>query len=385
MHSSYQTRSGNYFSFYIDGARFFPVILEKIKQAREYIAIEMYLVQPGEMYDLLCDALLEKANEHVLVFLNFDAFGSSRIEKEKDRLSHPNIFLNFYNRISIFKITGNLYRNHRKIFIMDGIYAFTGGTGITDNFYSTSRPANLWHEVMIGIQGECVGDWEDLFFRSFPERVLKKKDIQSVIPAAKNYNQQKFSPALIQPGRVVYTGRFRYKNIQRSVIGQIKLSVKEILFVTPYFLPSWALRRALRKAAKRGVAVKLLLPGENSDHPSVRHMGRRFYYFLLRSGVKIYEYQPVFNHSKVYVFDDRVSIGSCNLDRWSHHRNLEANQEVYDRSFAREVSAFIHSDISKSREINLANWNLRSGEEKMLEKIWIGFFTMIDTMLPRKL
>jgi len=378
----YPVHKKNKFSLHIDGKNYFSEILEAIKKAKWYIAIEMYLVEPGEMFNELIAALVKKADKKVYIFLVFDYYGSRQVYKTiHENLKHPFIFYKFFNKISISKLQNNIFRNHRKIFLIDSEIAYTGGTGITDSFFSTTSSKNLWHEVMIKIEGECIEDWVDLYFSHFKSRSIRKTQKKTTIKSILDSPiYTKSTAQLSQTGRVSYSRRFYYKDILRSTLKQIKLSKKKIYIVTAYFLPTWQFRRALKKAARRGVVVTLLLPGATTDHPSVRQMGRRYYQSLLSSGIQIFEYQPAFNHSKIFVCDDWVSIGSCNLDRWSLQRNLEANQEVFDEKFSKTVIKVITSDLKKSRQINLENWNYRSLKNRIYEKFWISAMTILESL-----
>jgi phosphatidylserine/phosphatidylglycerophosphate/cardiolipin synthase-like enzyme len=143
-----------------------------------------------------------------------------------------------------------------------------------------------------------------------------------------------------------------------------------VWFSTAYFVPSRSVLRALQRAAARGVDVRLLLPGPYTDHPAVRHAGRRFYGRLLRHGVRIHEYQPRFLHAKSVLCDHWVSIGSSNLDRWNLRWNLEANQEVDDAGFAAQVQAMFERDFADSLEIRYPEWHRRGLRERLREHLW---------------
>ncbi|MES0490044.1 MAG: phosphatidylserine/phosphatidylglycerophosphate/cardiolipin synthase family protein [Leptospirales bacterium] len=364
----------------MDGKNFFPEILDKIKNAEWYIAIEMYLVEPGEMHDIIIAALLQKANENVYIFLIFDFMGSRKVfQTDTLKLNHQYVRIKFYNRFRISKFKRNIFRDHRKIIIIDSNVAYTGGTGITDNFYSTSKSAQLWHEAIIKIEGECVKDWIDLFFKGFSKKHKKSFIIQSIFKSKmQNNSGQRLN--MLQAGRLIYSKRFNFKDILSSTIKQINIAKKEVFIVTAYFIPTWRLRHALKRAVDRGVIVTILLPGKTTDLPPVRQMGRHYYASLLSHGIRIFEYQPKFNHSKIYVCDEWVSIGSSNLDRWSLHRNLEANQEVFDKNFARSVVTIIRKDIKQSKEIKLSSWKNRPLFNRIHEKFWISIVTIVESI-----
>ena len=144
-------------------------------------------------------------------------------------------------------------------------------------------------------------------------------------------------------------------------------------------MPTFSLRLRLARAARRGVDVRLLLPGDDHDHPGVRYAGQRFYGRLLRAGVRIFEFQPTFIHAKFSLADDWVSLGSCNFDHWSLHWNLEANQEVVDRRLAAEVVELFERNFAASHEIDRRVWARRPRWQRLRE--WV--FGSLDGMLTR--
>jgi len=160
------------------------------------------------------------------------------------------------------------------------------------------------------------------------------------------------------------------QDIRRSLYNRLRSAERRIWITTAYFVPSRRKVHALKNAVQRGADVRLLLPGPISDHPAVRHAGRRFYSGLLRAGVRVYEYQPRFLHAKTAVCDDWVSIGSSNFDRWNLRWNLEANQEVDDRSFADAACALFENDLRDSIEITYPDWRRRGLRARLREHLW---------------
>ncbi|RMD77934.1 MAG: phosphatidylserine/phosphatidylglycerophosphate/cardiolipin synthase family protein, partial [Gammaproteobacteria bacterium] len=173
-----------------------------------------------------------------------------------------------------------------------------------------------------------------------------------------------------QRGRVVGSWGLWDPVLRRSVQRRIRGARERVWLATAYFVPTWRLRRALGRAAARGLDVRLLLPGPITDHPAVRHAGRRYYHGLLRRGVRIFEYQPRFLHAKALLCDGWASVGSANLDRWTIRWNLEANQEVEDPAFAAELEAAFLRDFAESAECRAADWPRRPWPARLLEAFW---------------
>ena len=153
-----------------------------------------------------------------------------------------------------------------------------------------------------------------------------------------------------------------------------------IWFASAYFIPSRKIRKSLRRAAIRGTEVRLLLPGPITDHPSVRYASRRYYARLLRYGVRIFEFQGRFTHTKMVLVDDWYTIGSSNVDRWNFRWNLEANLEVESKESANEARRILLDDFENCDEIHYKIWVNRSRVQRFKEWLW----GKVDIWLTKK-
>lgn len=357
-------RGGNHFELLVDGSRFFPDMLESILAARHYVLLEMYLFESGKVAEQFIDALIVAAGRGVRIYVLLDAFGSFYLRR-RDRLQMEaaGINLAFYNTLHPFRWRRNLFRNHRKLLLVDGRIAYTGGAGITDRFDPAVEPNRYWHEIMVKIQGPCVADWQTLFTETWQRWAKEPLTLESPVP----------SPRIEHglPGRVVVHGHaVSPSEIMRSYLRHIARAQARVWLATAYFIPPWKLRRALRRAARRGVDVRLLLPGPHSDHPAVRHIGSGYYERLLRDGVRIFEYQPRFIHAKVLLCDRWLSIGSSNADRWNYRWNLEANQELREGPLPEKIQELFEDNFLHSAEFDYAHWRRRSWWRRMREWYW---------------
>ena len=360
-------RDGNRFELLVDGGVFLPTMLDAIGQARQRILLELYLMESGRTADRFIEALTTAARRGVAVHLLLDDFGSHGLRTaDRQRLVDAGVELCFYNPIRPGKRRRNLFRDHRKLLLIDNHTAFTGGFGITDEFNPETSPAP-WRETAVRIEGEVLHDWQQVFLRNharWSQRPL------ALLPA---------TPRGDMRGRVAESVSLQRSTIRRHLRRSIRRARRRVWIATAYFIPSRRLRRALAHAARRGLDVRLLLPGPLTDHPAVRHAGRRFYTRLLRAGVRIHEYQPRFTHQKVALCDDWVVIGSSNLDRWNLRWNLEASQEILDAGFASQVADMFEHDLAESREILLERWLARPAHERFAE--W--FFGSLDLLSER--
>jgi len=368
-------RSHNKVQLFIDGDTFYPEMITRIDQATSSVMLEMYLVESGKIADEFIRCLLAAANRGVQVYLLFDAIGSMGFsKKDRKRLKISNIHLTFYNPLYMGRIRQNFFRDHRKILIVDQQIVFVGGAGITDDFIS-SEAQKGWRETMVSVRGECLPDWVALFNSVWKIHSTKKIILSETVDPDKG---------LSQTCRVVCalgSQQSTKEGIKRSLVKRIRNAENRIWIATAYFLPSFKIRRALVKAAQRGIDVRILLPGVHSDHPSIHYAGRRFYRRLLNAGVQIFEYESRFMHQKVLLCDQWVSIGSSNIDRWNFYWNLEANLEVEDSIFSSQIETMLLQDISDSNKCDIATWKQRDLVSRFKEWFW----GKVDKWLNRKI
>jgi phosphatidylserine/phosphatidylglycerophosphate/cardiolipin synthase-like enzyme len=364
-------RRGNQFDLLMDGPSFFPAMLEAIQQASQYVWLEMYLFESGRVANRFIDALVQAAQRGVAVRVLIDDFGARKlVQRDRNRLCHNAASCTFYNPLRFRKFAGNMLRDHRKMLIVDGHTAFVGGAGISDAFDPASAIGPSWHETMIRVQGPVLADWQTLFCETWNRHARESLTIPDFPPAARQ-------PDML--GRVLYGRRAERQEVKRAFLKRLRSAERRVWLATAYFIPSWKIRRALRKRARQGVDVRLLLPGRLTDHPGVRHASHRFYAHLLRHGVRIFEYQPQMLHSKVMLCDHWVSVGSSNLDRWNLRWNLEANQAVEDQDFAEQVRAMFEQDFRQCSEYSYKRWMRRSWWSRLSERFWGG----VDLLLNR--
>jgi phosphatidylserine/phosphatidylglycerophosphate/cardiolipin synthase-like enzyme len=365
---------GNRYELLLNGERFFPDILQAIDRAQHYILIELYLFESGRVTGEFIKTLEAAAGRDVQIYLLLDDYGSIGLNKhDRMRLSKPPFQLVYYNPLSSHSTLRNLYRilwhgigydlhrDHRKLILIDGKVAYVGGLGITDEFYSCDHPEDCWRENVIRIEGPVVVDWFKLFKQAWERYACVPLAIEQ--PKA----------IVIEGGgyaRVAFSEGERHNDIKRELRKRLSSAEHRIWLCTAYFIPSWRFRRRLRRAACNDVDVRLLLPGPYTDHPIVRHAGRRHYYRLLRNGVRIFEYQPRVLHAKSLLCDDWATSGSHNFDHWGLNWNLEANLEVDDSRFAKDVERMFEQDFADSIEITLESWHHRNLYERLAAWLW---------------
>jgi phosphatidylserine/phosphatidylglycerophosphate/cardiolipin synthase-like enzyme len=376
-------RDDNQFKLLIDGPAFFPRMIAAIDNAQQQVELELYLVEAGTCAEAVVRALVDAAKRGVTVRCLFDDFGSLAFTLSlRNRLTEAGVILRFYNRVHWRRGIRNFYRDHRKLLLVDKELAVVGGTGVTDEFWRPDQDTSEWHEVMVEICGPLVIDWQALFDRQFHANNRRR-----AWRPAENFGLPRLPKAPVAGdgfGRVAYADSRQHRDILQSLVRALNTGRKRIWLATPYFLPTWKVRRALRRAASRGVDVRLLLTGPRTDHPSVRYAGHRYYPRLLKAGVQIFEYQPCFLHLKMVLVDDWVSIGSCNFDHWNLRFNLEANLEALDAQLTQDVVSSFTRDFAVSSQISLEDWQSRPLWRRIKQRVWGWVDRLVVNALDRR-
>ncbi len=364
----YPEREGNAFRLLAGADAFLPVMELAIHRARRFVLFEQYLISSGDVADRFIAAFAGCVQRGVPVYMLIDHFGARGLSvADRQRITDAGIFLLFYNPAFFSHFFRGLPRNHCKVLLIDGELAYTGGAGITDDYASNeSRPA--WFDVMVEIRGPVAADWQAQFIH-----VWQHWDGDIKLP------DMLIEQTGEQCGRLVVSLRGLRKFIRQALLLRTRRASEKVWLGTAYWIPGRKMLWALRAAKRRGADVRLLLPGPINDHPAVYHAGHRYYHYLLRHGVRIFEYQPAFMHGKFYLCDAWCSIGSCNMDRWGLRWNLEANLESGDAGLCTDVEACFSAAFAQSREITLDDWLQRPRKDRIREWL-LGY---VDLMMER--
>jgi len=353
----YPIRRGNCIDLLKDGESFYPRMLSAIDEAKHTVVMEQYLVNSGEVLNKFIEAFSQAVSREVNVVVLLDDFGSSGLSNyDRERIKSAGVHLIFYNPIRLNSLLRNLFRNHRKLLMVDGRVAYVGGAGLSDEFWIPQQDFHNtpWRDVMLEIRGPIIADWLDLFRHTI--RLIHQQHINIEWKTVNDYCNLEDKD---QRAQVLVASALGRQEISRAFIAQVRAAKQRVCLSTPYFVTTKKIGRALCEAASRGVDTRLLLPGPHSDHPWITYASQRFYPALLEAGVKIFEYQPGFSHSKIQLVDDWVSIGSCNLDRWNMHWNLDANQSVSSKAFSQIVADLLDADFQLCHHVTKDTWSRR--------------------------
>jgi cardiolipin synthase len=372
--------TGNGVELLIDGPRTYEAMFNAIEQSREYVLVESFIFEEAIHGDRKLSALLRiAAKRGVHVYVLYDAVGSLTTEGEfLGGLGEAGISLCAFNPLNPFdhRFAGLNQRDHRKIVVVDGVIAFAGGVNFSNAYRIASGQARRrglsqqnalhegWRDTHIGLRGTAAKHLESLFRETW----TKAECNGTVLPAFRE-DAVRAGDTIVQI--VASTPDDETNDVYATLLSVVTYAQKSIDITMAYFVPDDTLENALKDAAKRGVAVRIILPSY-SDFAGVFYAGRAHYRELLDGGVKLYELEDAFLHSKSIVVDGVwSSIGSTNFDWRSFVHNNEISVCVIDEGFARQMTDAFAKDLADSKEITLAQWKKRGLGERLKELFWI--------------
>ena len=350
----------------INGEEKFPEVLQALRNAKHHIHMEYYIYEQDEIGEQIEEVLIQKAMEGVQVRFIYDDFGSPSIKrKTEERMKKVGIEIYPFHKVLFYLLANRLnYRNHRKIIIIDGQTAFTGGINVSDKYINKKTSKLFWRDTHLRIDGPGVFYLQYLFLSDWNfccGKNIQPETLHFVVNTSKGddaYVQVAASgPDSLQP------------SVLFSLLQAIYLAKKELLITTPYFIPGDSILEAIRIAALSGLSVKLLVPGI-CDSKLVNAASRSYYEDLLLAGVEIYLYQKGFVHAKTLVADGMLSvIGTANMDYRSFELNFEVNVLVYDQVLSEQLRSVFFNDLEDAEKIDPQRWCKRPAYKQLPEKL----------------
>ena len=308
-------------TYYKSGEELFPELLKELKKAEKFILFEYFIVKHGKMWNEILKILLEKAMQGVQIRIIYDDFGCMMTlppdyDKYMESL-HENIKCMTFNDVVPFFAVRMNNRDHRKITVIDGKVAFTGGINIADEYINSMRRFGYWKDTGVKITGGAVSSFTQMFFYMWNGFRKDKEDItRYLVPFEKGEGQVRIQPYDDCPLDKVSTAATVYADI-------INRAKEYVYIFTPYLVLDDYLRTAICQAAVRGVDVRIVTPGI-PDKKTIYRLTRANYSILLDCGVKIYEYTPGFIHAKSMLCDNQSAVvGTINLDYRSLYLHFE--------------------------------------------------------------
>jgi cardiolipin synthase A/B len=364
---------GNKVTLLVDGPATYAAMFKAIENATDHINIETFIMEDieDETGRKLADLLLQKQREGVQVNLIYDSVGSYTTPAAFfQRLRDGGIEVVEFNPINPLKARGKwrlAKSDHRKILIVDGKVAFTGGVNISQ-VYSSSLSAGRegrdtqipWRDTDVQIEGPAVAEFQKLFLDTWDEQKGQKLSERNYFPDLKEEGNALVGVLGSTPGEANRITFIMY-------VAAITFTENSLHMTNAYFVPDHQTVEALTDAAKRGVDVKIILP-ETTDSSLTKLAGEYFYSGLLKSGVKLYERRNALLHAKTLVIDGVWStVGSTNMDFWSFSSNDEVNAVILSREFAVEMEKVFARDLAESDEVRWEQWKKRPVSRKVKE------------------
>jgi cardiolipin synthase len=339
---------GNSIVTLVNGDQIFPSMLNAIRSARHSIDFETYVFTDGAIAREFSEALAERARSGVKVNAILDAQGTRKMGSENlARLTTSGVKVEKFHSIFWWDIRRFNNRSHRKLLIVDGKVGFVGGVGIANEWTGNAQSPANWRENHYKITGPVVAQLQGIFMDNWLKsrgEVLHGSDYFPPLTPTGPYLAQGFQSS----------PRQGENNMRLMYLLAIASAQKSLRIENPYFLPDDLMRKELTAAAKRGVRVEIIMPGRHIDQKLVRAASRRHWPELIKSGIKLYEFQPTMVHVKLMIVDDAfVSVGSGNFDNRSVRLNAEANLDVLNHSFAANQIRLFEKDKDQSRELSL--------------------------------
>jgi cardiolipin synthase A/B len=378
-----------------------------LRSAQQSITLQMYYCKPGRMADTLKEILLERAGAGVRVLFLHDAFGSQSLRGEYlDSLRVGGVEVSVFRPVKWYDLHQIQHRSHIRVVVVDGKLGWTGGFGIDDKWFGDGRSRDQWRDTNVRFTGPAVRQLQAIFATGWAEgtgnlitgplffpddlshgAALRLHAVGDDFDADAGGNEgsdsdagtgaaatQRSENGIAVAGENMFAGVMHAAPTIGSTSAErlLALSIagaRQTLYITnSYFVPDQDFRDLLKRAAARGVDVRVLTADENSDVKTTWYAGRYFYQELLEAGVRIFEYKPAMMHAKSIVVDGIwSSVGTMNFDNRSMVFNDESNLNVYNAEFGARMIELFMEDLEFSEEITLERHAQRSAWNRVME------------------
>lgn len=363
------------------GTEKFEDMFKAIKAARHSIHMEYFNLRNDSISNCLFEILERKVAEGVQVRVLFDWFGNSSNNRplnshHLEALRQKGIDIRVFDPMKFPYINHVWHRDHRKIVVIDGVVAYTGGMNVADYYLTGTKQVGEWHDLHMRVEGDIVGDLQSVFLRiwnktsrqniSGPEYYPGYRDATALFPMLRQDQDSTRGHKLIgmvnrEPHSA--TGKLMWN----TFVKLIDSANSRIQIINPYFTLNRPVNKALKRAIKRGVRVEIMI-SENSDIPITPRVAEKMAYKLMKHGAEVYIFQGGFHHTKIMMIDDAVAFaGSANLDNRSLGLDYECNLLIADRpTTAHFVSLFERDKSKRCYTLTREVWKKRSRYTRFL-------------------
>jgi cardiolipin synthase len=353
---------GNRFDVLRNGDEIFPAMLAAIRGAETSITFETFIYWSGSIGQQFAEALAERARAGVRVHVLLDWLGSNKLDPAQlEMMARAGVDVERFHAPVWYHLHRMNNRTHRKLLVVDGKVGFTGGVGIADAWSGNAQDPGHWRDTHFRAEGLVVAQMQAVFMDNWIKVTGEVLHGAEYFPALTRHGDNAGQMFSSSPAGGSESMRLMY-------LLAITAAARTIHLSSAYFVPDDLTAKALVAAAKRGVLVKIVTPGEHMDAETVQRASRARWGELLEAGLEIYQYQPTMYHCKVMIVDGLwVSVGSTNFDSRCFALNDEANLNIFSATFAaRQIEIFLQ-DLAQSKAVTLAEWQQRPFSEKVLD------------------
>lgn len=344
----YPIYDNTHIDYWNSGEETYKNILIELEKAKKFIFIEFFIISEGKMWESILDILKRKVKEGVDVRVIYDDIGSiNRLPNNYNKkLQKIGIKCIAFNKLRPIMAVFMNNRDHRKIIVIDGNVAFSGGFNLADEYINQKKRFGYWKDNGIMLKGEAVWNFTNMFLGIWNAFRNEDKDFYKFRPTIKE--QQEANGFVAPYGENPLDDEIVGENIYLNILNQAK---EYVYIFTPYLIIDDEMISALTLARKRGVDIRIVTPGI-PDKKIVFTLTRSYYEMLIKDGVKIYEYTPGFIHSKVFVCDDKIAtVGTLNLDYRSLYLHFECGTYIYNSKVIDKIKQDTLDTIKESKEI----------------------------------
>lgn len=359
----YQNSEIKYFEL---GEKVYEKMKKDLMNAKKYILMEFFIISSGKMWNEIYEILKQKRKENVEIYVIYDSLGSllKKPKNLKKQLEEIGVKVLSFNPFTPFIRSYINYRDHRKIVVVDGIIAYTGGINIGDEYINENSRLGHWKDCGVRVKGTAVKSFITIFFKLWNENNDMQVDYKEYISDIKE--EQKNTGYIIPYSDNPLNKRNPSENTYINIINNAK---KYVYIETPYLILDRETNQALINASLAGIDIRIITP-KIPDKKLVNACTKSFYGELLNAGIKIYEYEPGFIHSKIIVSDDEVAnIGTSNFDYRSFYLNYECGVWIYKTKTEINIKDDFMNTLEKCEEIKLETWEKRKIDIKILEAL----------------
>lgn len=356
----------------VNGDGTYPELWRALESARDFITWHVFWFKPGELADRLAGILVDRARAGVRVLFLYDYFGSrGTSEAYFERLREAGIEVRAFRKPRWTELYKFQQRMHVRSVVIDGEIGFTGGFAIADEWSGDGRHPDQWRDTSIRIEGPVVSQLQAAFAANWAEASGELL----VGDRALSHGE---APGDTVAGVMFQAPSLGSTNAERFFMLTIAGATERLYITNSYFVPGRYFREALVDAVDRGVDVRVLTPGANSDRMSTFHAARASYEALLEAGVRIYHYRPTMLHAKTLVADGVWgAVGTINFDNRSMALNDEVVVVLHDRPVARQLEDLFRQDLEHAEEVTLEAVRSRGSLDRIKERFYLLFAPLL--------